>query len=67
VHYKGSLKARPIKVISDALTIRLTRDELLSGKLKFQRKFLFINTSYRYPLVGSPLIGRLNSYKRGFN
>jgi len=67
VHYKGSFKARLIRVISDALIIRLTRDKLLSNRLKFQRKSLFIDTSCRYPLVGLPLIGHLNSYKGGFN
>jgi hypothetical protein len=34
VHYESGLKARPIRVISDALIIGLTRNELLSGKIE---------------------------------
>ena len=67
MHYKGSFKARLIRVISDALIIRLTRDKLLSNRLKFQRKSLFINTNYKYLLISLPLIRCLNSYKGGFN
>ena len=37
------------------------------AELKFQRKSLFMDTSCGYPLVCSPLIGRLNGCKGGFN
>ena len=65
--HKGGLRARPIGIMSDTLITGLTGDELLSDKLKFQRKSLFIDTSYGYSLVSSPLIERLNNYKGGFN